>query len=407
MSSHVTKKSTLGAGKLHSRRPSQHADMRRKNESVLLSLVRRFDGLSSADLARRSGLAPQTVSVLLRGLEKQGVIKRGGAVRGRRGQPAVPILLNPDGAYGVGVEIGWRHIDFLLLNLTGEVLSRLHHEVAYPDPATLVGDIVSGIENVLGVLSNSARKKVLGVGVAMPNMMSANLHTLGASPEEVIALEQLDLVSELDEKLNMKLVFANDGTSACRAECTYGRGAQYGDVVHIYISTYVGAGIYLDGRVIEGRSGDGATLGSFMVPGPDGEIRALHLIASVKALENLIVAAGKKVERSAPQDWDWSKLQPEVDAWLDQASSGLALAIANSCTVVDFSTAIIDGILPRNLLSSLVTMTQARIGKLPIATFEPPLVTLGYIGANAPAMGAANLPFYRSFFSQEYLGEKW
>lgn len=375
--------------------------MRRKNESAVLSLIRRFGGVSSADISRRSGLAPQTVSVLLKGLEKRGIVIRGGVLRGRRGQPAVPILLNPDGGYGIGVEVGWRHLDFILVNLRGEVLARKRQEFDYPRAENLVEQVLDGVRCVLKVLPEQAMSRVAGLGVAMPTNMSVNLHTVGATKAEMDALEQLDIVKELEEKFSFPVVVINDGTAACRAECAYGRGTDYGDLVYIFLGTYVGSGIFVDGRVIEGRSGDAANVGASMVPNAQGEIRTLHLIASVKALENTIVAAGKSVPRSSPMDWDWQNIAPEVDAWLDEAANGLTLAIANSCAVVDFSAAIIDGVLPRKLLMQLVDKVQMRIAKLPITTFEPPTVIIGTRGASAPAIGAANFPIYLTIFAPE------
>lgn len=381
--------------------------MRRKNESVVLSQVRRFEGLSSADIARRSGLAPQTVSVLLRGLEEQGLVKRGEVLRGRRGQPAIPILINPDGGYGLGIEIGWRHLDIVLINLNGEILSHHHQEFDYPHADALLDQIANGVNEVSQVLTQSAHPRLVGAGVAMPSMMSANMFLLGASKEDAAAVGKLDMRAEIERRIGCPVVISNDGTSACRAECTYGKGAQYGDIVHIFISTFVGAGIYLDGRVIVGRSGDAATIGSFMVPNDAGEIKALHFTASVKALEDWISEAGKSVSRLQPDKWNWDEIEPEVKKWLSQASKGLALAIANSCTVIDFSTAIIDGTLPREILMRLVDRTQQNIAKLPIHTFEPPLVTIGNVGPHAPAIGAANLPLYLAYFAQESFGESW
>lgn len=381
------------------RRSSQHADMRRKNESALLLLVRRFPGLSSADIARRSGLAPQTVSVLLKGLEEHGIVMRGEVLRGRRGQPAVPILINPDGGYGVGVEISWRRVNIVLLNLRGEVLARECWEVDYQKADSLIAKVVAGIDTVLEKLPPNGSSRVTGVGIAMPTNMHVNLHALGASKQEAEALEQLDVMQELREKLPFTVFTGNDGTAACRAECAYGRGSGYGDMVHIFINTYVGAGIFVDGRIIEGRSGDAASIGSSMVINAKGEVQALHVVASVKALENKIIAAGKTIVRIPLEDWDWDVYEPEVEAWLEEAAGGLALAIANSCTVVAFSAAIIDGIIPPSLLDRLVDLVRIRMVELPIATFEPPMITIGSIGTNGPAIGAANLPIYLSIFA--------
>ena len=48
--------------------------VRAHNERLVLSLVRRHGALSKADIARRTGLSAQTVSVIMRALEKEGLL---------------------------------------------------------------------------------------------------------------------------------------------------------------------------------------------------------------------------------------------------------------------------------------------------------------------------------------------
>ena len=51
--------------------------VRAYNERLVLSLVRRHGALSKAEIARRTGLSAQTVSVIMRALEKDGLLSRG------------------------------------------------------------------------------------------------------------------------------------------------------------------------------------------------------------------------------------------------------------------------------------------------------------------------------------------
>jgi len=382
------------------RRSSQHGDMRRRNESTLLSLVRRYPGLSSADLARRSGIAPQTISVLLKGLEEQHIITRGDAMRGRRGQPAVPIRINPEGGYGIGVELGWRHVSIVLIDLCGKVLGRTRWEVPYQTGEGLIATIAAGVEEVAAVLPGARRRQIKGVGVAMPDRMPAYLHALEAAKAEDGGAS-IDMAGALRQHLQMPVVMLNDGTSACRAECAYGRGADYGQMLYVFIGTYIASGIFVDGRVIEGRSGKAVNLGYSVVKGADGAASTLHMIASVKALEDRLQAAGKPVARAAPFDWPWEVVGNEVVDWLDDAAFGLARAIINSCTVIDFSAVVLDGVLPQKMLDHLGRRTHVHLSKLAAGVFEPPIVIMGRVGPDAPAIGAANMPLYLTTFSPD------
>ena len=74
-------------------RSSKQTAVRVHNEQLLLSLVRRHGALAKADIARLTGLSPQTVSVIMRRLEAEGLLARQAPVRGRVGQPSIPMTL--------------------------------------------------------------------------------------------------------------------------------------------------------------------------------------------------------------------------------------------------------------------------------------------------------------------------
>src|SRR5690606_38106327 len=95
--------------------------VREHNERLVLSLIQRHGGLPGSDIARRSGLSPQTVSVILRGLEKDGFVLKGEPQRGRVGKPSVPMTLAPDGVLSVGLKIGRRSAELTLMDFLGRV----------------------------------------------------------------------------------------------------------------------------------------------------------------------------------------------------------------------------------------------------------------------------------------------
>lgn len=379
----------------------QHANMRRKNESLILSLLQRSPGLSSAVIAREVGLAPQTVSVVLKRLVQQNILVRGPALRGRRGQPAVPISLNADGAFGIGIEIGWRHVDIVLINLKGEILCDKHWDVTGHYGKTLVSDLVAGVEACLSVLDPAKRSRLVGIGIAQPRNMAQMLHIVGGTDADKVRLGAIDIPGELARHFKLPMTLLNDGVAACNGELVFGDHTGVCCQLYLFINTYLGASIVIDGEVLRGYERENSSFGGAMVPDASGNIRALHLIASVKALENIVTAAGKPVVRVRPQEWDWAAIEPELARWLDDAAHGLALAIANGCTVIYFSHAVIDGVLPKPILKRLIEMVTAEIEKLPIVAFGRPKIEIGSLGERAAAVGAAFAPLDQAFFAPE------
>lgn len=156
--------------------------VRAYNERLVLSLVRLYGSLSKADIARRSGLSAQTVSVIMRVLEKEGLLSRGAPVRGRVGQPSIPMHINPDAVYSFGVKIGRRSADLVLMDFVGHIRLQLHRTYAYPLPDEILAFITSGITELEGRLDARQLARVAGLGIAAPFELWNWADEVGAPP---------------------------------------------------------------------------------------------------------------------------------------------------------------------------------------------------------------------------------
>ena len=89
-------------------------------------------------------------------------------LRGKVGQPSVPMALNPDGAFSIGIKIGRRSLDMLLVDFTGQVRERLSLDYAFPDPDTLFAEIGTRLRQLRKALKPALRERVHGIGIAAP-----------------------------------------------------------------------------------------------------------------------------------------------------------------------------------------------------------------------------------------------
>lgn len=142
--------------------------MRDHNERLVLTLIRRHDSLAKSEIARRTGLSAQTVSVIMRGLEHDGLLVRGEPLRGKVGQPSVPMSLNPEGVFSIGLKIGRRSADLVLVDFLGRELQSLHSTYAYPTPNELLDFASQGIEKLRHGLGCDRSERIAGIGVSTP-----------------------------------------------------------------------------------------------------------------------------------------------------------------------------------------------------------------------------------------------
>ena len=129
-------------------RGTNQSGVRLYNERLALSLIRRHGSLPKAELARLTGLSAQTVSMIIKQLEADGLVLKEKPKRGRIGQPPVPISLNPDGAYSLGLKIGRRSADLMLLDLVGGVRGTTHRTFRYPTPEQTIRLFEEGFDIV-------------------------------------------------------------------------------------------------------------------------------------------------------------------------------------------------------------------------------------------------------------------
>ena len=117
---------------------ANQAGVRLYNERLLLSLVRRFGPLSKIEVARSTGLSVQATSAIMNRLQAEGLLKREAPLRGRVGQPTIPMSIDCEGAFSFGLKIGRRSCDLVLVDFGGAICQRTCRAYAFPTPMMIL-----------------------------------------------------------------------------------------------------------------------------------------------------------------------------------------------------------------------------------------------------------------------------
>jgi hypothetical protein len=100
-------------------RGSNHSGMRQFNERIVLQTIRHHGAIAKADIARLTQLSTQTVSIIVNRLEGDDLLIKQDRVRGKIGQPSVPLSLNPNGAFSLGLQVGRRSLEVVVTDFLG------------------------------------------------------------------------------------------------------------------------------------------------------------------------------------------------------------------------------------------------------------------------------------------------
>jgi predicted NBD/HSP70 family sugar kinase len=369
------------------------------NERLVMSLIRRHGSLPKAEIARLTGLSAQTVSVIVRQLETDELLVKETPKRGKVGQPLVPFSLNPDGAYSIGLKVGRRSGELILLDLTGRIIRKIHQPYHFPSPAQFMAFVASGLKKLLSDLSPAQKRRIAGLGIASPFELWNWEQEIGGAHDVFEAWREFDLVGEIEKLGKWPVHFSNDATAACAAELLFGKGNRFHSYAYIFLGYFIGGGIVINGHIFPGHTGNAGAFASLPFPGGAGEPRQLLHHASLSILENQLREAGLDPARVTPSPDTWSDGGPVLARWLEKAADSIAFACAATMSIIDFDAIIIDGAMPETARASLVEKTRAALKQFDLRGIPAFTIEAGSIGPDARAMGAASLSLFANYMT--------
>jgi len=384
-------------------RGSNQGGMRQFNERVVLQAIRLHGSCPKAEIARLTHLTAQTVQIIIARLEADDLVCKLAPVRGKVGQPSIPMALNPDGAFSIGVKIGRRNLDMLLVDFSGRIRERLSLDYTFPDPDTLFAEVDSMLRQLRKALKPALRDRLCGIGVAAPLSLGGWNELLGIAPELAAKWHSIDIrarVAALRACAGLPVEFVKDTAAACVAELVAGRGRSIRSFLYVFVDTFIGGGLVLDSHLTGGAGGNAGAVGSLPMglgQRATSPPEQLLNIASLLNLEALYAKAGLDIDawsdaRALTEPW-----LPCTKAWLAGACPAIALAINSAACLLDLDGVILDGSFTRDLQQALVREVETALDRYSWEGVARPRVLAGAIGSDARAIGGALLPLYANF----------
>ena len=372
--------------------------LRAYNERLMITAIRQAGALSKAEIARTTGLSGQAATVIVNSLLDEGLLVKREKVRGRVGKPFTPIALNPEGAYSIGVKIGRRSLEVLLVDFDGAVVASRSTPYPAPLPAETMALAAGTAVELVDSLKQRLRGRIVGVGVAMPWVLHEWSDVLGLDRVAIAAWREIDVAAELESATGLSVSVYNDATAACAAEMIAGDRIVRSNALYIYLGTFVGGGVVIGGHLYRGEQLNAGALGSMPMVEKGGDGRPHQLIheASVIDLERALTAAGFDVsEMFNPHGTP--DADDIFDAWMRRAVEGLSRAVVSAMSVVDFEEVVIDGLLRPDWRRRVVDGVTGAYGRFDCTGLSPIEIATGSIGPQARVLGAALLPLIGRF----------
>ena len=378
--------------------------MRQFNERIVLQAIRHHGAIPKADLARLTQLSTQTVGIIVGRLLDDGLLLKQERVRGKIGQPSVPLSLNPHGAFSVGIQVGRRNLELLVADFCGQPVERVEVLYDYPDPDLLFQSMAQGLQTLQERMGDLWPRTV-GVGLTAPLSLHKWADLMGGPAAQALARwETIDLYAEVQRLTDLPVVFAKDTTAACVAELLQGQGRSVRSFLYVFVGTFIGGGLVLSGHIMNGDRGNAGAIGSLPVglarPASEASSMPPQLLqtASGWQLEQALLAAGHNpflIHQEGIMDAAYAAL---TGPWITQASQALAMTVASSAALLDLDAVVIDGSLGAPLMTALMAATHDALSSYRFDGMHQPPLLPGLVGAHARALGGALLPLHSQFF---------
>ena len=229
---------------------------KQSNRSLILNSIRRNGPISRAKLARRTKLSPPTISRVVDSLiQEKLVLEVGTAKSGEYGSGRRPILLqfNSKVGYVIGAAVGEIKIRAAIANLKGEII----REITAPTLPHKGGDTtIRQLTTTLRQLLNEARvtpHQIKMMGLSAPSPIDRKTGTI-IFASTIAGWRNVPLRTIIQEEFEVPTFVENNVNMAAVGEKRYGAGQRAKNLIYMAVSTGIGAGIIIDGRLFYGTN---------------------------------------------------------------------------------------------------------------------------------------------------------
>jgi len=272
----------------------------------------------------------------------------------------------------LAIDIGGTKLAAALVDGDGQIGRR----ATRPTPVRAdADDLFAALTDAIASVDPGGTASVVGVGCGGP--MSA--HGEQVSPLNIPGWRGFPLRSRLAELTGRSVYVDNDAKALALGEGWRGAAVGERNFMAMVVSTGVGGGIVLDGRLLDGASGNAGHVGHVVVE-PYGRVDERHArgVLEVEASGSAIAEVTGRPAAEAP---------PEV---VERTGRLVGRAAASVCNLLDLSLVVVAGSVALGFGAPFFAAAQSELDDLCLLDFSRAsrIVPAG-LGADGPLVGAA------------------
>ena len=256
----------------HDFRLATRSTSRDVNQQIVLNLIREYQPISRADLARRMAVRRNALTPLVRALVATGVVYEKGTAASPRGRRPTLLYLRTSGRLAVAVDVRPGRTAVALADFSGVVVARDDFDTP-ATPEALVEQLAECVVDLQRAhAADSGREdSCQGVGVVVPGMVDRRTGRVIYAPR--LGWRDVDVRDALGARLGMP-VHVESAPIACALARLWLPGTDIGmthSFAYVSVSDGLGVGLVLKGEALRGEAHTAGEFGHVTLDpaGPD------------------------------------------------------------------------------------------------------------------------------------------
>jgi glucokinase len=234
----------------------------------------------------------------------------------------------------LAIDLGGTKIMAALISHQGQVVAKEYHPtLAGEGPQSVINRILSAIDHLLKV-SNIDLSQLHSISIAAAGAVDVDRGLVTSSPN-LPGWHNVPLRDMLNRKYKVKTFLINDASAGALGEHHFGAGRGVSNLIYLTVSTGIGGGIIINGRLYSGPSGSAGEIGHMTIDvnGPRcscGNIGCLEVLASGTAIAREAIKRISQGEESSLSQMAGGKIEnitAELVGVVARGGDGLAAEV--------------------------------------------------------------------------------
>ena len=223
------------------------------NRRIVLNLIREYQPISRAELARRMSVRRGTLTTLVRELVESGMVFEKGTAAAARGRRPTMLCVRTRGRLVVAVDVRSGRSSIALSDVGGRMLARETFDTP-ASPDQLAELLASEVTRLLRQHAPNGAEGCQGIGIVLPGMVDRKTGRLLYAPR--LGWRDVDLRANVSARIGMK-VYIESAPIACalarlwlEPEAT----RSVNSFAYVSVSEGIGVGMVVNGEMLRGET---------------------------------------------------------------------------------------------------------------------------------------------------------